>query len=74
MLRTALPPTPSPPPATREWFAASLTPRYRTRSADHDFHHQAYVNNLNKAMAGKPEASVASLMATAKVNDPRVQP
>ena len=40
----------------------------------HDFHHQAYVNNLNKAMAGKPEASVASLMATAKVNDPRVQP
>ena len=32
----------------------------------HDFHHQAYVNNLNKAMAGKPAASLASLMPGAK--------
>ena len=29
-------------------------------------HHQAYVNNLNKAMAGKPAASLASLMPGAK--------
>ena len=32
----------------------------------HDFHHQAYINNLNKAMAGKPEASLVSLMPGAK--------
>lgn len=32
----------------------------------HDFHHQAYINNLNKAMAGKPAASLASLMPGAK--------
>ena len=32
----------------------------------HDFHHQAYINNLNKAMAGKPTASLASLMPGAK--------
>jgi Fe-Mn family superoxide dismutase len=36
------------------------------RGVQHDFHHQAYVNNLNKAMAGKPAASVASLMKGAK--------
>ena len=32
----------------------------------HDFHHQAYINNLNKAMAGKPAASLVSLMPGAK--------
>jgi Fe-Mn family superoxide dismutase len=37
-----------------------------TMKFHHDFHHQAYVNNLNKAMAGKPAASVASLMPGAK--------
>ena len=37
-----------------------------TMKFHHDFHHQAYVNNLNKAMAGKPAASLASLMPGAK--------
>ncbi len=32
----------------------------------HDFHHQAYINNLNKAMAGKPDATLVSLMKGAK--------
>lgn len=32
----------------------------------HDFHHQAYINNLNKAMAGKPATSLVSLMPGAK--------
>ena len=32
----------------------------------HDFHHQAYINNLNKAMAGKPDATLVSLMKDAK--------
>ena len=32
----------------------------------HDFHHQAYINNLNKAMAGKDAASLVSLMPGAK--------
>jgi Fe-Mn family superoxide dismutase len=32
----------------------------------HDFHHQAYINNLNKAMAGKPDATLVSLMPGAK--------
>ena len=30
-----------------------------TMKFHHDFHHQAYVNNANKAMAGKPAASIA---------------
>jgi Fe-Mn family superoxide dismutase len=33
-----------------------------TMKFHHDFHHQAYINNLNKAMAGKPAASLVSLM------------
>merc|ERR1719379_2235382 len=37
-----------------------------TMKFHHDFHHQAYINNLNKAMAGKPEASLVSLMPKAK--------
>merc|ERR1711920_303919 len=37
-----------------------------TMKFHHDFHHQAYINNLNKAMAGKPEASLVSLMPGAK--------
>jgi len=37
-----------------------------TMKFHHDFHHQAYVNNLNKAMAGKPAASLVSLMPDAK--------
>jgi Fe-Mn family superoxide dismutase len=37
-----------------------------TMKFHHDFHHQAYINNLNKAMAGKPAASLASLMPGAK--------
>jgi Fe-Mn family superoxide dismutase len=37
-----------------------------TMKFHHDFHHQAYVNNLNKAMAGKDAAPVASLMPGAK--------
>jgi Fe-Mn family superoxide dismutase len=37
-----------------------------TMKFHHDYHHQAYINNLNKAMAGKPAASLASLMPGAK--------
>jgi len=37
-----------------------------TMKFHHDFHHQAYVNNLNKAMAGKDAASLVSLMPGAK--------
>jgi len=37
-----------------------------TMKFHHDFHHQAYVNNLNKAMAGKDKASLVSLMPGAK--------
>merc|ERR1719491_324984 len=37
-----------------------------TMKFHHDFHHQAYINNLNKAMAGKPAASLVSLMPGAK--------
>mmetsp|Transcript_163787 Transcript_163787/g.314626 ORF Transcript_163787/g.314626 Transcript_163787/m.314626 type:complete len:326 (+) Transcript_163787:65-1042(+) len=39
-----------------------------TMKFHHDFHHQAYINNLNKAMAGKAEASLVSLMPKAKEN------
>jgi len=37
-----------------------------TMKFHHDFHHQAYINNLNKAMAGKESASLVSLMPGAK--------
>merc|ERR1719387_1389533 len=37
-----------------------------TMKFHHDFHHQAYVNNLNKAMAGKEAQSLVSLMPGAK--------
>jgi Fe-Mn family superoxide dismutase len=37
-----------------------------TMKFHHDFHHQAYINNLNKAMAGKPAATLVSLMPGAK--------
>jgi len=37
-----------------------------TMKFHHDFHHQAYVNNLNKAMAGKDAVPLASLMPGAK--------
>jgi Fe-Mn family superoxide dismutase len=37
-----------------------------TMKFHHDFHHQAYINNLNKAMAGKDAASLVSLMPGAK--------
>jgi Fe-Mn family superoxide dismutase len=37
-----------------------------TMKFHHDFHHQAYINNLNKAMAGKDAATIASLMPGAK--------
>ena len=43
-------------------FVTSL----RRMKFHHDFHHQAYINNLNKAMAGKPAASLVSLMPGAK--------
>ena len=32
----------------------------------HDFHHQAYITNLNKAMSGKDTVSLVSLMPGAK--------
>lgn len=37
-----------------------------TMKFHHDFHHQAYINNLNKAMAGKDAVSLVSLMPGAK--------
>lgn len=37
-----------------------------TMKFHHDFHHLAYVTNLNKAMAGKPAQSLVSLMPGAK--------
>ena len=37
-----------------------------TMKFHHDFHHQAYINNLNKAMAGKDAAPLVSLMPGAK--------
>jgi Fe-Mn family superoxide dismutase len=37
-----------------------------TMKFHHDFHHQAYVNNANKAMAGKDTVPIASLMKGAK--------
>jgi len=37
-----------------------------TMKFHHDFHHQAYINNLNKAMAGKDSATLVSLMPGAK--------
>merc|ERR550514_2716313 len=37
-----------------------------TMKFHHDFHHQAYINNLNKAMAGKDAATLVSLMPGAK--------
>jgi len=37
-----------------------------TMKFHHDFHHQAYITNLNKAMAGKPKADLVSLMPGAK--------
>merc|ERR1712048_52573 len=37
-----------------------------TKKFHHDFHHQAYINNLNKAMAGKDSVSLVSLMPGAK--------
>jgi len=37
-----------------------------TMKFHHDFHHQAYINNLNKAMAGKDAATLTSLMSGAK--------
>ena len=37
-----------------------------TMKFHHDFHHQAYVNNLNKAMAGKDAASLVSLVSGSK--------
>lgn len=37
-----------------------------TMKFHHDFHHQAYINNLNKAMAGKDTVSLVSLMPGAK--------
>ncbi|KAL1518813.1 hypothetical protein AB1Y20_003092 [Prymnesium parvum] len=67
-----------PPPALAEDGMFSLPPLpydygalephidAATMKFHHDFHHQAYINNLNKAMAGKEAASLVSLMPGAK--------
>ena len=58
----SVPPLPyARPRSSRTWTPATM-------KFHHDFHHQAYVNNANKAMAGKPAASIASLMKDAKKN------
>jgi Fe-Mn family superoxide dismutase len=54
------------PPLAYGYDALEPTIDAATMKFHHDFHHQAYVNNLNKAMAGKPEASLVSLMPGAK--------
>jgi Fe-Mn family superoxide dismutase len=54
------------PPLPYPYDALEPTIDAATMKFHHDFHHQAYVNNLNKAMAGKPAATVASLMPGAK--------
>jgi len=54
------------PPLPYAYDALEPTIDAATMKFHHDFHHQAYVNNLNKAMAGKPAASLASLMPGAK--------
>jgi len=54
------------PPLPYAYDALEPTIDAATMKFHHDFHHQAYVNNLNKAMAGKPAASLVSLMPGAK--------
>jgi Fe-Mn family superoxide dismutase len=54
------------PPLTYAYDALEPHIDAATMKFHHDFHHQAYVNNLNKAMAGKPDASLVSLMPGAK--------
>jgi len=54
------------PPLPYDYGALEPTIDAATMKFHHDFHHQAYVNNLNKAMAGKPAASLTSLMPGAK--------
>jgi len=54
------------PPLPYDYGALEPSIDAATMKFHHDFHHQAYINNLNKAMAGKPEASLVSLMPGAK--------
>ena len=53
-------------PRPRAQGALEPTIDAATMKFHHDFHHQAYINNLNKAMAGKDKASLVSLMPGAK--------
>jgi Fe-Mn family superoxide dismutase len=50
------------PPLPYDYAALEPHIDAATMKFHHDFHHQAYINNLNKAMAGKPAASLVSLM------------
>jgi len=54
------------PPLPYDYGALEPTIDAATMKFHHDFHHQAYINNLNKAMAGKDTASLVSLMKGAK--------
>jgi len=54
------------PPLPYDYGALEPTIDAATMKFHHDFHHQAYINNLNKAMAGKDAASLVSLMPGAK--------
>jgi len=56
------------PPLPYAYDALEPTIDAATMKFHHDFHHQAYVTNLNKAMAGKDAASLVSLMPQAKAN------
>jgi Fe-Mn family superoxide dismutase len=54
------------PPLPYDYDALEPFVDAATMKFHHDFHHQAYINNLNKAMAGKDAASLVSLMPGAK--------
>uniref|UniRef100_A0A7S3APP8 superoxide dismutase n=1 Tax=Haptolina ericina TaxID=156174 RepID=A0A7S3APP8_9EUKA len=54
------------PPLPYDYAALEPHIDAATMKFHHDFHHQAYINNLNKAMAGKDAVSLVSLMPGAK--------
>jgi len=60
------------PPLPYDYAALEPHIDAATMKFHHDFHHQAYINNLNKAMAGKPAAALTDLMPgaiAAKLNN-----
>lgn len=60
------------PPLPYDYSALEPHIDAATMKFHHDFHHKAYIDKLNAAMAGKPKASLLSLMPgakTAKLNN-----